>query len=573
MARPLMRPGSLLGPALVVLLGLLVLAPLAKILQSTVAGEGLGVWQQVVVGRLAPKLFYEPLVNTLIIGFGVAVGTTVLGAFMAWVVMLTDVPGRKVLGVLATLPFMVPSFAVALAWGTLFRNDRIGGSGGILAGLGVQVPDWLAWGLTPVIIILTLHYFSLTFALIAAALGSMNSDLIEAGQMAGASRTRILWGITLPVVLPAVVAGASLSFANGVSNFAVPALLGLPVRLQTLSTRIFGMIETGQVERGFVLALLLIAVAAVFLWAGNRLISRRRSYATITGKGSRSRRFELGRWRWPVFGAATLICTVATVVPAVVLVLSSLSRRQGNPMSGLTMHFWVGASDPSIAQGQAGVVHNQDILRALTTSIGLGLTVAVLATTLGLVIAYFLTHMPRARFAGTVSQLSFMPLLVPGIAFGAAYIALFGRPIGPFPALYGTFSLLVLAGAAYLLPFAVQAGRSVMGQVSGELEESARVAGASFVRRLWQIFVPLTLRGLLAGALLVFVKIVRDLSLVVLLFTPATPVLTVVAFRYASEGFLQFANAITVIILAISVAATLLANRIQSKTQPWSAHD
>lgn len=560
----------MLGLCLAVLLGVLVVAPLAKILQLTVAGEGLGVWQQVVTGRLAPKLFYEPLANTLIIGLGVAVGTTVLGCFMAWVVMLTDVPLRRLLGVMATLPFMVPSFAVALAWGALFRNDRIGGSGGFLAGIGIDVPDAVAWGLLPVVIVLTLHYFSLTFALVAAALGSINSDLIEAGQMTGASRMRVLWGIILPVVLPAVVAGASLSFANGVSNFAAPALLGLPVRLQTLSTRIFGMIQTGQVERGFVLAMLLIAVAAVFLWAGNRLVSRRQSYATITGKGSRNRRFELGRWRWPVFGLATLICTLATIVPAIVLILSSVSRRTGDPTAGLTLHFWVGQSDPSIAQGQAGVLHNQDIVRALSTSISLGLSVAVAATAIGLLVAYFLTHMRSSRLAGPVGQLSFMPLLVPGIAFGAAYIALFGRPIGPFPALYGTFSILVIAGAAYLLPFAVQAGRSVMGQVSRELEESARLSGASFPRRLWQIFVPLTLRGLLAGALLVFVKIVRDLSLVVLLFTPATPVLTVVAFRYASEGFLQFANAITVIILCISVAATLLANRIQAKTQPWA---
>lgn len=84
------------------------------------------------------------------------------------------------------------------------------------------------------------------------------------------------------------------------------------------------------------------------------------------------------------------------------------------------------------------------------------------------------------------------------------------------------------------------------------------------------IFLPLTARGLVAGAVLVFVKIVRDLSLVVLLYTPATPLLSVVAFRYASEGFLQFANAITVIIALVSVVTTLLVARLQRRSQSWS---
>ncbi|MGD1888703.1 MAG: ABC transporter permease subunit, partial [Cohaesibacteraceae bacterium] len=129
--------------------------------------------------------------------------------------------------------------------------------------------------------------------------------------------------------------------------------------------------------------------------------------------------------------------------------------------------------------------------------------------------------------------------------------------------------LLVIAGTAYLLPFSVQTGRAVIQQVGGELEESARITGASFFQRLASITVPLAMRGLAAGGILVFVKIIRDLSLVVLLFTPTMPVLSVVAYRYASEGFAQFANAITVIILIISIAATLIANALQTKSQPW----
>lgn len=137
------------------------------------------------------------------------------------------------------------------------------------------------------------------------------------------------------------------------------------------------------------------------------------------------------------------------------------------------------------------------------------------------------------------------------------------------PFRHGTFLLLVIAGTACLLPLSVQTGRVVIQPVSGELEESARLTGAGFMRRLMSITVPLAIRGMAAGGILIFVKIIRDLSLVVLLFTPTMPVMSVLAYRYASEGVTQFANAITVVILVLSLIARLIAERLQAKSQPW----
>ena len=139
------------------------------------------------------------------------------------------------------------------------------------------------------LVVLILHYFSLAFTIIAAALATVNSDLVEAAQIAGAKGRRIVLGIVLPVTTPALIAAGSLCFAGAVSNFAAPALLGLPVRMQTLSTRLYGMIEVGQVARGYVIGILLVLISALFLWLGNRAVSGRRSYATITGKGGHER--------------------------------------------------------------------------------------------------------------------------------------------------------------------------------------------------------------------------------------------------------------------------------------------
>ncbi|MDX0536865.1 ABC transporter permease subunit [Sinorhizobium medicae] len=564
-----LSPGLGLKAAVLVLLTVLVAAPLLKVFGATLAPGAWSAWSDVLASNLSRNLFWLPLANTMILGAGVATGCVLVGGFLAWLVVMTDVPFRRTIGLLATLPFMIPSFATALAWGSLFRNARVGGQIGFLEGLGFSVPDWLAWGMVPTLVVLIAHYYSLAFTVIAAALATVNSDLVEAAQMTGAGRRRIFLGIILPVALPALVAGASLTFAGAVSNFAAPALLGLPVRMQTLATRLYGMIEIGQAERGYVLAILLILVSAFVLWAGNRVISGRRSYATITGKGGRAKRFALGTARLPLFVAALSICVLTTVVPVAILIASSLAPSSSALFSDWSLHYWIGASDPAIARGQAGIWNNPLILSATGVTVGLGVTVAFSASLVGLLVAFVLARFRSGFLSAAINQISFLPLLVPGIAFGAAYVALLGAPIGPLPALYGTFLLLVVAATAYLVPFAVQTGRAVIQQVSGDLDESARMTGAGFLRRLLAITVPLAIRGLSAGALIVFVKIVRDLSLVVLLFTPTMPLLSVLAYRYASDGFTQFANALTVVVLVISVAATLLANRLQAKSQPW----
>ncbi|MBL8652693.1 MAG: iron ABC transporter permease [Alphaproteobacteria bacterium] len=562
------------GLVLVAVLGVLIVAPLATIaLQTVDDGKGFSVWQQVFAGRIAQNVLWTPLLNTVVIGVVAALASVAIGGVLAWLVVLTDLPFRRAVAVASALPFMIPSFAAAFAWGAVFRNEKVGGEVGLLTELGMAVPDWLSWGMVPTLIVLAAHYYSLAFLLIAAALASVNADLIEAAEMTGAPPGRVFLAVTLPVVAPAILSALSLAFAGAVSNFAAPAILGLPAGLQTLSTRLYGAISTGQSERGYVLAIVLVLIAGIILWSANRVLAGRRSFATISGKGGRKRRFALGRLRWPAFAAAGFVLFATTLAPIAVLVLSSLTLRSGDMGAGLTLHFWIGAADPAIAQGQAGILRNAETIRAVLLTFAFAACVAVLSMGLGLAIAYAVSRLKRHAIGGLLNQFAFLPALVPGIAFGAAYIALFGAPIGPFPALYGTFALLVIAGTAYTLPFTVQAGRGAMEQVADEIEDSARMTGASFPRRLFAIFLPLTIRSLLAGGVLTFVKIVRDLSLVLLLFTPTTPVLSVLAYRYASEGFPQMGNAITVLITLVAVVSTLLAQHLQGKAEPWLDED
>lgn len=558
------RPVVWLAAAVLAVLVVLVALPLAGLVTATVGPEADGAWTDVVASPLSGALLWQPLAGSLLVGLGTGVLATAVGSFLAWVVVMSDVPGRRVIGALAAVPFALPSFAIALAWETVFRNDRIGGNPGLLAGLGLAVPDWLAWGPVPVILTLVAHYYSLSFLVVAAALTTIGGDVVAAAELTGASRLRVATRIVLPSVAPAVLSGFLLAFAEGVSNFAVPALLGLPVRFQTLSTRLYGAISTGDAERGYVLSILLVVVAGLVLLAGNRMTAGR-SYSTITGKATRARVTRTGRARWPLAATAWAVVAVTAVVPGLVLAVSTVLRRSGSLSGGFTWHFWTGESDPSIAQGVRGVLRDPTVLDALGGTLALGVSVAVGAVVLGALAAAVLRALPRARAThAAVNLLGYVPFLIPGVALGAAFIAQFGTARGPVPSLYGTFAILVLAGIAASLPFALQTARAAFGQVSRELDEAAVLTGAVAPRRFGRITLPLVSRGLANGGVLVFVTMVRDLSVVVLLVTPATPLLSMTTFRYASEGFTQHANAITLVIAAIAVLATLLARRLQA---------
>jgi len=566
----LRRPTTWLAAAVLAVLVVLVALPLQGLVAATLEPDSVGSWTDVLASPLSANLFWEPLGNSLVVGLATGLIASLLGGFLAWVVVMSDVPGRRIIGVLATIPFALPSFAIALAWESVFRNERLGGNPGLLASLGVNVPDLLSWGVVPVTLTLVAHYYSLSFVVIAAALSNVSGDLLAAAEITGASRVRIAARIALPVVAPAILSGFLLAFAEGVSNFAVPALLGLPVRFQTLSTRLYGAISTGDTERGYVLSILLVVIAALVLWVGNRFTAGR-SFATITGKSSRPRRVKTGPWKWVLFVMSAALVTATTIVPGIVLAVSTVLRRTNSFDAGFTLHYWIGESDAAIAQGMRGVLRDPIAIEALGATVALGLAVALGATLVGLLGAYVVNRLKRNRLVGgSISLLSYVPFLIPGIAFGAAFIAQFGAPIGPFPSLYGTFAILVIAGIAASLPFAFQTSRSALGQVSGDLEEAALISGAGTATRLRRIVFPLASRGIVSGGILVFVTMVRDLSLVVLLVTPATPLLSVMTYRYASEGFTQSANAITLVIAIVSVAATLLARRLQGARQPWS---
>jgi len=570
----------LLALIMLALMAYLIIVPLYRMLETTVTFQERDLlhdpnavigkltsyhWVRMLVSPISRVLLYPPLEHSLVTAAGATALAMLIGSMLAWLVVRTDMPGRQIINGLATLPYIMPSWTIAMAWTVMFKNRAAGGTPGVYEYLlRRSPPDWLAYGPVPIIISSALHYYTFFFLFVSAALMSIDSNLEEAGELAGASRWRILRKITFPLVLPALLSGFIMTFSRVMGTFGGPNVLGVPVRYYTIATMIRSNVGLGEYADGFVLAIMLILLAMITIYINQRAIGTRKSYETIGGRGFVAHRTKLRRWKGVVAAAVVAFQVLIIVVPLGLLLYDTFMLKPGDfSLSNFTTHFWIGASDPTIASGEPGVLRNPRLYATAWNSIKLSALTALFTAVLGVMLGYAIVKGRGTRLSKLVEQIAFIPYIMPGIAFGAVYISMFSRPVGPIPPLYGTFALLVVVSVAKHIPYSARSGVSSMLQVGRELEEAAQVVGANVWQRFRRLIFPLTSSGFVSGFLLTFITSMRELSLIILLVTPATQVLTSMTMRYTENGDDQMANAVIIVLIVLVVAGELLISRLR----------
>ena len=524
-------------------------------------------WQRLLASELSWTMLIKPLINSLVIGVCVSVCAILLGSILAWLMVRSDLPFKKFFSLAVIIPYMIPSWCKSQAWLSMFKTARLGGAPGFMASLGLDVPEWLAYGPVAIIIVLTLHYYAYTYLLVSSALNSINSELEEMGEIQGAVKAMILRKITLPLVLPAILSAVILTFSKAIGTFGTINYLGSPVQYYTLSSQLYMNINSRDTQTGFAMAILMIIIASIAVFVNQKLIGSRKSYATIGGKGGRSTLIGLGKVGRPVITAALFVFfAVGIIMPIVILVMESFMLKEGiYSLDNFTLHYWIGESNPQIMEGLPGIFKNDEFINSLFNSLRLTLVNGVFGTIFGQLLGY-ITAKGRGRLHGKlVEQLVFIPYLIPSVAFGGIYLSMFSQPQQIFgvtlvPALYGTFALLTLVSVVKHLPFAARAGTSNMLQISGELEEAATIEGAGFFRRFVKIVFPLSKGGFISGFMLIFVSIMKELDLIILIMTPTTSTLPYLAFRYQNGNSPQASDCVAIVMFSIVFLVYAIAN-------------
>ena len=495
--------------------------------------------------------FVDPLLATLTIATSVSVICCLVAAPMGWIVARTDMPLRGAVRILVMASFVTPPFLGAIAWELLAAPNS-----GLLnqlyraaSGAGPDVVLLDIYTMTGLIFVISCYTFPYIFVLVANALDRIPGDLEDASSMLGGSAWRTARSITIPLALPALLAGALVAFLQAMTLFGSPAILALPAGFHTMTTKIWSLFQfPPKPELGAAAALPLLLLTVVLLRA-QAVVLGRRGYTVVGGKGGPPRPVRLGALRWPAFAICLAVLCLPVFLPYGALVNAALSRVASQPLtpSTFTLHniyfvfFELSATK-----------------LAMKNTFLLGLMAATCGTVLALVIAY-LTSRAAVRGHRMLGFLATAPIAIPGIVLGVGLFLAYTR--GPV-VLYGTLWILLLAYVTIELPAAYQQLQSAFRSLSPELEEASRILGASRLRTLRDVTAPLLGPSLVATWCFIFVAVVRELSAAVILFTSETKVLSVLIFDLKESGDLAAIAVLGLTMLILTSLVIIAANRV-----------
>jgi len=499
----------------------------------------------------------RPLLLSLAVALCVAVVCAVVAAPLAWLVARTDLPWKRTIRLLVLASFVTPPFLGAVAWEILAApNSGLLNEAYRLA-LGLRRSDHLfnIYSVTGLIFVLATYTFPYVFILVTNGLERIPIELEEASAILGARRWRTALKVTVPLALPALLAGTLVAFLQAMNNFGAPAILALPAGLQTITTKIWTLFQfPPQPGLAAAAAVPLLLVTIALLQMQRRLLGRR-GYAVVGGKGARMDIVRLGRWKPAAFAFAAIVVGIAVMLPYLALILSAFSR---------TLTITPSPANFTIRNVLFVFTELSGTNLALWNTMVLGVTSATAGTLLTLAIAYVVARRALPYWRG-LGFLATAPLAIPSIVLG---VGLFFAYTHPPLVLYGTLGILFVAFLTIELPIGYQQFQAAFRSLHVELEEAGRILGASRLRMLRDITAPLLWSAVVSTWCLVFVAAIRELSAAILLFTADTKVLSVLIYDLNETGESGAIAVVGLTMLVITFVVIGVAFRLQRARVP-----
>jgi iron(III) transport system permease protein len=533
------------------LLCILIVLPLSWLVVFSVTDPKGGLTLANFARLFSEAAFLEPLTSTFIIAVSSAAICCAVAAPMGWLVARTDLPFSGVIRALVTASFVTPPFLGAIAWEILAAPNS-----GLLNKLyrfvtGAEQDAHLfnIYTLTGIIFVISCYTFPYVFVLVANSLDRTPGELEDASSILGGGRWYTARRVTIPLVMPALLAGALVAFLQAMTLFGSPAILALPAGFHTMTTKIWSLFQYPPKYELAAAASLPLLVLTVILLRAEHMILGRRGYSIVGGKYGAPRLIPLGRWRWPALALCVIVLLNPVFLPYAALVNAAFSPIATTPLtfSNFTLqniHF---------------VLFELSAVRlVLNNTIILGASAATIGTLIALVIAY-VTARKAVKGWRVLGFLATAPVAIPGIVLGVGLFLSYTRP--PLQ-IYGTLWILLLAFITIALPSAYQQLQAAFRTIHPELEDASRILGATRLRSLWQITAPLLRTGVIATWCFIFVGVMRELSAAIILFTSQTKVISVLIYDLNESGDLGAISVIGIGMLLITFAVVIGINRI-----------
>ncbi len=474
----------------------------------------------------------------------------ILGSIFAFSLALLNIRKKGLWIFLFMLPMMIPPQVTALSWLQLFGPSSIFlKSLGFAPTFGKPNPLYSAEGIS---LLLGIQHAPLVFLTLKTQLLNLPKEQMEAARLSGASLWQIFKDIILPLCRTALIAGAAIAFVSSLGNFGIPAMLGIPASYFVLPTEIYhsmASFNNRMLNEVAALSVLMAFIALVIVSLQTHL--QKRFALPLIGNNGRALDFQLGKGRLLVECSLAFILIIILGAPLLALIMTSLVPTLGVPLNleTLTFNAYKIMLEP---QGPAW--------RALSNSLLLSISAAILLTLISIPLAYLFVRY-TSRKINWLQQAIDIPYTLPGVVLAIAFILLFAKPLPVIEySLYGTLGIIFIAYLARFLTICLKPVHNSMLQLDPSMEEAASLSGATFYQRLRHIILPLLIPAAFAGALLVFMTAVNELTVSALLWSTGNETLGVIIFNLDESGNKVLASAISVMVVLLVAVVMLLLN-------------
>ena len=452
----------------------------------------------------ALHLLWRPYVfglmrNTLLLMVGVTLTCALVGLSLAWLLERSNLPGRRLWGVILCLPFAVPAFVSSFTWVSLSASFE---------------------GLGGAILVMSLSKYPLIFLPVAATLRNLDPALEESARTLGQNRWGVFFKITLPLLWPSLLAGSLLIALHMLVEFGALSIIGL----QTFTTAIYQQFELEfSNANAAMLSAVLLVMCLSLLWLELKVRGKGRHIRIGQGAARRAEQVRLGK----LAIAGQLYCLALAIIGS------------GIPL-GMLVYWLVKGSSAAFPMAEIG----EALFSSLSLALGGAALCLVLAVPVGLLVVRY-----KGPLAIWAERLPYLLHALPGpvIALALVYFALHF-----VPALYQTSALLLIAYALLFLPLAQAPIRTALNKAAPQLEEAARTLGATSFSAFCRVTLPIIFPALGAAFALVFLDAMKELTATLLLSPTGLNTLATQVWSHTSN--IEFAAAAPYAALLILVS-------------------
>jgi iron(III) transport system permease protein len=507
------------------------------------------------IRAFAARDFWQASLNTLYFALISTLFSFGFGTFLAWTVARTNTPLAPLIGIVTLGRIIIPGVIITISW-ILLASPSIGVLNYFIdAVTGVKrfFNIYSFWGM---VWVQSLEMSPLAYLLMSAALQSTDPRLEEASAIAGAGAWSTVRRVSLPLILPATAAAALLLFIQTVESFEVPLLLGGRARVAVYTTEVYFNTARTPTDWGlastYSMALLALSMALLVVYF--RLVRHGERYQTITGKDYKPRRFDLGGWKYFTSALSLLLVFFITGLPFLIMLYASIMPRFQPPTLEALREITLENYAALLQQGGYALwpIWNSTLL-----GVGAASTVMLLVAA----VSYFV-HKSRMRGRKLLDFLGFAPIALPSVVLGVAFLWFY--LLVPLPVI-GTLSIIGLAFVTRYMSYALRFVSSSMLQIHTELEEAAAVAGGTWWKNLYRIYLPLLRPGLMAGWFWVMVHAYRELTISLMLARSRNRTAAVIIYDLWTNGSFNQLSAFGVVMFTLLIVLVSITQKISKR--------